>query len=278
MIKNYAEEFDFPIPAELRQYVFASIIGETIAPIQITFPVHPIGFPLLVFIYNAIPKVRINGQRQALNTRLTINGQIDKADIEIEINGKFGQIGLVLSPTATYYLFHRPGIHFSNRCRNFETALSMDCKSLTDRLPQCETSEERLHILLEILAALSKNRLPPLNWLDASVGAILSKNGKISQTELTEISGIGPRHFRRKFKEIIGITPKYFCKVIQLNTIFEHLKSCNADELHRLALDCGYYDQSHFINDFNRLIGSSPGHFLSGEHAYVQTYLGRKDF
>lgn len=277
MIKTYAEEFDFPIPAELRQYVVTSIIGETKELIQATLPVHPTGFPLLVFVFNDIAAIKINGKRQAPHARLTVNGQIDKADIELEIDGKFGQIGWVLSPTATYYLFHRPGIHFSNHCRNFKTVSPVDCTSLTDRLQHCETSEERFPILLEIIAVLSKNRLPPVEWLDASIAAILSKNGNISQTELTEISDIGSRHFRRKFKKIIGITPKYFCKVIQLNTIFEHLKSSNANELHHLALDCGYYDQSHFIHDFNRLIGASPSDFLSGEHAFVQTYLGRKD-
>lgn len=278
MIESYAEELDFPIPAELRQYVFAAIKGETATEIQTTLPVHPLGFPLLVFVSEDLPIVLINGKRQASSDRLMVNGQIDRGDIEMEINGKFGQVGLVLSPTATYYLFHKPGVHFSNQCRNFKTASPLDCKSLTNRLTQFEKPEEQLPILLEIIALLSKNRLPPIAWLDASVAAILSQNGKISQTELTESSGIGPRHFRRKFKEIIGITPKYFCKIIQLNTIFEHLKSSNAGELHRLALDCGYYDQSHFINDFNRLIGSSPGHFLGGEHAFVQTYLGRKDF
>ena len=276
MIENYAEEVDFPIPPELRQYIYATIKGETESPVQVVYPVHPIGFPVFLSVYNEIPTIYSNGERFDPNYRLMVNGQIDRDDIQIGIDGKFGQIAFLLSPTATYYLFHKPGTYFTNHCRDFKTILPIACKDWIGRLSQCELPEQHLPIMLEIVAVLSKNRLPPLDWLDTSVAAILSRNGKISQGALAEMAGVGSRHFRRKFKEIIGISPKYFCKIIQLNTIFEHLKSSNTDELHRLALDCGYYDQAHFINDFTRLIGSSPTHFLNGKHAYVQSYLGRR--
>lgn len=69
--------------------------------------------------------------------------------------------------------------------------------------------------------------------------------------------------------------PKYYCKVIQINTFFELLNSPAKEKLHHLALDCGYYDQSHFIRDFIKFIGESPEKFLNGNHAYIKTYLGR---
>jgi len=278
MIENYAQELKFHIPEELRQYVFAVIKGETESAVQTTFPIHPTGFPLLVSVYNDAPIVRIHGERSHIAPRLSVNGQIDKDDIALEINGKFGQVALVLSPTATYYLFHKPGIHFSNLCQSFDEVTPTSSQGLVGELAHCKLPEEHLPILLEIVRHLSKTRLPPIEWLDTSITRILSKDGKVTQTELAEQSGVGVRHFRRKFKEVVGIGPKYFCKIIQLNTIFERLKSAEQDQLHQLALDCGYYDQAHFINDFNRLIGSSPTHFLKGKHAFVQSYLGRKEF
>ena len=42
--------------------------------------------------------------------------------------------------------------------------------------------------------------------------------------------------------------------------------------MHLLALDCGYYDQSHFINDFNKLIGNTPENFLQGNQTYLKNY------
>ncbi|QCX01581.1 helix-turn-helix transcriptional regulator [Aggregatimonas sangjinii] len=276
MIKNYAKELNYPIPENLKQFVIASIYGESDTKINVKFPVHPIGFPLLVSIFNDIPLVYVRGEKTPRNKRLTINGQISNADIEVEIDGVFGQIGFVLHPTATYYLFHRTGTFFSNKCQNFDAVTPIAFPEIFKELERCSSPEDRLPILLELIRELAKNRLPPIPWLDDSLEEIFSKNGKVSQTMLAENSGVGVRHYRRKFKEIIGVSPKYFCKVIQLNTIFELLKTSNTAEIHRLALDCGYYDQAHFVNEFRQMIGESPTHFLKGKHAYVASYLGRK--
>ena len=93
---------------------------------------------------------------------------------------------------------------------------------------------------------------------------------------MSDQAEISLRHFRRKFKEIIGVSPKYFCKIIQLNTVFEMLNSSDIEKTHHLALDCGYFDQAHFIRDFKKMIGSSPRKFLEGNYSFVKEYMGRK--
>lgn len=35
----------------------------------------------------------------------------------------------------------------------------------------------------------------------------------------------------------------------------------------QLAHDCGYYDQSHFINEFREFSGFSPSHYLEAKSA-----------
>ena len=276
MIEKFAQEVDFEIPVHLRQYVVAIIRGESKDVIHTTFPAHPTGYPLLVSVYHAISKVHIKNKPSYYTSKLGIGGQLKNADLRIEINGRFGQIGLILMPTALYYLFLKPGTFFLNATKDFEDVTPLKFQNLLFKLEACDEPEEHLPILFDVIEQLAKKRLPAIEWLDASLKYIFDSNGKISQLELAEKVGIGVRHFRRKFKEIIGVPPKYYCKVIQLNTIFELLKTSNTDELHRLALDCGYFDQAHFINDFKQMIGSSPTNFLNGEHAFVKSYLGRK--
>lgn len=128
--------------------------------------------------------------------------------------------------------------------------------------------------MIAFLQKLSKNRLPAIAWLDASVVEINKQNGNISVQKLSENVGLSSGYFRKKFKQVIGVPPKYFCKVVQLNAIFEAINT-GTEKLHQIALDCGYYDQAHFINDFNRFIGQSPENFLKGKHGYVKSYLGK---
>lgn len=276
MVKSFASFLEYNLPDELKPFIAAVIHGESEAETQFTYPVHAIGFPLIIHVYGDLPILHVNGTVAKARSRLNLAGQIFDTEPKIEIDGTFGQIGFVLYPSATYYLFHKKGDFFLNSWRTFEATISNGVEGLHKDLNQCKTPIDRVPVLLDFLKKLAENRLPPIPWLDEALGEILRKNGVVGQEELAENAGISLRHFRRKFKEIVGVAPKYFCKVIQLNTIFELIKTADADKLHHMALDCGYYDQAHFINDFRKLIGDSPSGFLKGEHAYVKTYLGRR--
>jgi AraC-like DNA-binding protein len=276
MIENFAQEVNYEIPVQLRQYVVAIIKGESESDVNFTYPAHPTGFPILVSIYNDIPAAHIKNESSFYGSRLVIGGQLQNANMHIEIKGRYGQLGLIFMPTTLYYLFHKSGVSLMNSLENFEKVTPLKFQNLLSDLKGCEEPEEHFPILFDVIARLAQDRLPAIDWLDASLQNIFASNGKISQTELVEKSGIGVRHFRRRFKEIIGVPPKYYCKVIQMNTVFELLKTSNTEEIYRLALDCGYYDQAHFINDFKQMIGSSPTNFLNGEHALIKSYLGRK--
>jgi len=276
MIKSFVSFLEYDLPDNLKGFIAAVIHGESEPNTQITYPVHAIGFPLLIHVYGDLPKLHIKGTITKARSRLNLAGQVFDMESKIEIDGTFGQIGFVLYPSATYYLFHKKGDFFLNKWCTFEETQLEGISTLHKDLSRCTTAIERVPILLNFLNGLAENRLPAVPWLDEALGEILGKNGVVGQEELAKNAGISLRHFRRKFKEIIGVPPKYFCKVIQLNTIFELIKAEDEIMLHHIALDCGYYDQAHFINDFRKLIGDSPSGFLKGEHAYVKTYLGRR--
>ena len=274
-MKKFAEKINYKIPYEMQQYIFATIQGESQERVHFTYPIHPTGFPLFVYVYNDIPTLHINGASVNPETRLHLAGQIYNANCAIEINGFFGQLGFILQPTAPYYLLHKTGNYSLNVWKDFKASSPESVGNLYRDLENCKSITDKLDLIIDFLKILHTKRLPPIDWLDHSLLEIYKTNGVISQEELAEISNISLRHFRRKFKEIIGVPPKYFCKVIQLNTVFEFLNIGDREKLHHLALDCGYYDQAHFIKDFKKLIGESPHNFLNGKHAYVKEYLGR---
>jgi AraC-like DNA-binding protein len=70
------------------------------------------------------------------------------------------------------------------------------------------------------------------------------------------------QHLRRRFLDLVGITPKMFARVIR----FQHVvvRASRADDVSwsALAADFGYADQSHLIADFRELAGTTPVPFL----------------
>lgn len=269
------EKIDYDLPQELKQHILSVLHGSSEKAIKTTSPVLPIGFPLLIYVYAEIPTLLVDEKTVKPEHRLNVAGQVYKTDGQMSIDGIFGQVGFILHPASTYYLFHKPGSYFLNRWCPFLEASPQNLNFAIENLSECKTPLQNIDILISIFQELAKNRLPAIEWLDSSITEINNRNGMVSLAELSEKSGISTGYFRKKFKEIVGISPKYFCKVIQLNSIFDIIKTNQTEKLHRMALDCGYFDQAHFINDFKRFIGISPEKFLKGKHAFVKSYLGR---
>ena len=62
--------------------------------------------------------------------------------------------------------------------------------------------------------------------------------------------GISARRFEQLFAEQVGLTPKLFCRIQRFQRVL-HLINEQADiDWSDIALSCGYFDQSHFIHDF----------------------------
>jgi len=76
---------------------------------------------------------------------------------------------------------------------------------------------------------------------------------------------------------VVGISPKIFCKVIQLNTVFEMLKPLQSTGRrlrhiwHRLLVTM---TQAHFINDFKKNDRQvAPEIFRGKNHSFVKDYM-----
>lgn len=277
MIKVFAKEIDLEVPAQLRGLVLAFILGETDQKIQGRIPLFPTGFPLIVNVFGSLPNITINGKVFQTKSRTVLAGQVVNAKIHSDFYGIMGQIGIILHPTAPYYLFHRCGEDLINMWTPLEQISPIPLKGLEENLKEKTLSKDhRISQLLTFLKLLEQQRLPSIEWLDFSLQRIYEHNGNIDQRDLSENSGVSSRHFRRVFRKIIGVPPKYFCKVVQMNTAFEALNMKDPQKLHHIALDCGYYDQAHFINDFNKMFGESPEKFLNGKDSYIKDFMGRR--
>jgi transcriptional regulator GlxA family with amidase domain len=94
-----------------------------------------------------------------------------------------------------------------------------------------------------------------------AVDLIYLTKGKISLADLASDVCLCQRHFERKFKSAVGISPKTFAKVIRFKNALHCLNNSRDNDLLSVAIACGYYDHTHLIRDFKILSGEVPTHF-----------------
>ncbi|HEX6496265.1 MAG TPA: helix-turn-helix domain-containing protein [Acidobacteriaceae bacterium] len=80
---------------------------------------------------------------------------------------------------------------------------------------------------------------------------------------LARRSGMGQRSLQRLFREYVGASPKWVIRRYRLHELVERLKAGEALDGAQTALELGYCDQAHLINDFRAIIGYSPSRYRS---------------
>lgn len=80
---------------------------------------------------------------------------------------------------------------------------------------------------------------------------------------VTDCIGLSSRRLIQLFRDQVGLTPKVFSRVRRFQLALETIHSAKSFEWAQLALDCGYYDQAHFIHDFQAFSGLRPSQYAA---------------
>lgn len=83
--------------------------------------------------------------------------------------------------------------------------------------------------------------------------------------------GVSRQHLAAQFREHVGLSPKLFARICRFRHATAAIKAAPADvpDWAQLALECGYFDQSHMIHDFRELAGATPERFHFSNPAAV---------
>jgi AraC-like DNA-binding protein len=86
---------------------------------------------------------------------------------------------------------------------------------------------------------------------------------------VTDQIALSSRRFIELFRRQVGLTPKVFCRVRRFQHVLRTVHRRKDVEWAQIALKCGYYDQPHFIHDFQSFSGVTPGGYLAAATAHL---------
>ena len=84
----------------------------------------------------------------------------------------------------------------------------------------------------------------------------------VRMAEISERIGLSSRRFIELFRRQVGLTPKVFCRVRRFQHVLRAVHRQREVDWAEVALECGYYDQPHFIHDFRAFSGLTPSGYL----------------
>lgn len=139
----------------------------------------------------------------------------------------------------------------------------LDCPAELDRLrDRLAAAPDHAHRITQLeaflLGRIQVSAPDPLvaaaiDWLERGAG-----NQRIR--DLTRHIGLSQSALERRFRRVVGISPKRYASVVRLRRAVR-LRAAGAD-LTTVAHAAGYFDQSHFSNDFRQATGSPPDTFF----------------
>jgi AraC-like DNA-binding protein len=171
-------------------------------------------------------------------------------------------LGIHFKPGGAFPFFRFPVTTLHNR----DSALTdvwgeRRADELIDRIHHAPSVEGKFRIL-ERWLFLNANW--PLQHHPAVSHAIaeFQRDPAISSAQMADAVGFSQRKFINLFRDEVGFGPKLFCRVLRFQQVIRAIKHRDAVDWADVALSAGYYDQAHFIHDFQEFTGLTPGEYL----------------
>lgn len=169
-------------------------------------------------------------------------------------------IGMVFEPGGFPLFASDAADLFSNRMVDLEDVWGAQARSLRERLREVPTPQARLGALEGFLARAFRRRLlepRPIRHcaVDYALRRFAQAPSVATVRDVARSTGWTERRFSQVFREEVGLTPKVWCRIQRFQRAVRQLHAGVDVPWAELALSCGFYDQSHFANEFRAFSG-----------------------
>lgn len=173
----------------------------------------------------------------------------------------------VVTGTVLVYFTETGFIYFSGLPAHelFDQSVSLDnifeknkIEETEDKLSLAVSHTGKIKIIEQFLLSQLKERKEDKLIVEA-VKHIYQSNGLIKIKELAQKLFISQSPFEKRFRSLVGATPKKFASIIRFNAVLNDLEK--AKSLTDVCFEHNFFDQAHFIKDFKQYTGDTPENF-----------------
>jgi AraC-like DNA-binding protein len=129
-------------------------------------------------------------------------------------------------------------------------------RDLHERLIETSSAQARFEILEQFLLTRPSLAMQRQPGVSAAMAAI-EKDPSIRMSDIRDHVGMAPKRLIATFRAEVGLSPKAYARVRRLQAALR-LLSAGPLSGARVAAEVGYFDQAHFVRDFESFTGMTP--------------------
>lgn len=181
----------------------------------------------------------------------------------LSMRGHLQGLSVTLRPGAATALFGLPAHELAERTVDWDTLVAAPQRGLLGRLQDAHGDTERADILLSALGAMRRPDDGAERHKVAHATALLRSSGDARRVAAVAAAvGVGERRLQQIFRNQLGLSPRAWSRLARMHECLRLLRRSGLPRWNELALEGGFYDQSHLVNEFQALCGLTPGQFL----------------
>jgi AraC-like DNA-binding protein len=139
--------------------------------------------------------------------------------------------------------------------------------SLREQLQEANDPEAKFDLLAAYLTGKAQSRLEPDKTISAALAALHSWP-VMPLRELASRLGVSHKQMLARFDCRVGLTPKLTSRILRFRKSLAAAHGVPIPDWSDLAAACGYYDQAHFIHEFQQFAGMTPSEYHRNRTEY----------
>jgi AraC-like DNA-binding protein len=194
---------------------------------------------------------------------------VQRGFLTIEATPNSSMLVVRMKPGWAASLLGVPLKEISNQVVDGDLVFGSDLWTLRDELLEIPTPEGKLKRLERFLCDRLRPQMIPHGAVEFAMRTLSATADGLTVNRVHLDVGFSRKHLAGLFEHWVGITPKAYQRICRFQQVLAEIERHQKVNWTRLALDCGYYDQSHFINEFKQFCGMNPSQYLVEKGEYT---------
>lgn len=250
-----------PVGAALRGHVSHILLyRETFAEgHEVNERVLPDGAARLVFNFGDAPSAD-GGEGHAVEAV-----GASAAPVVVRMRRKVEGLSVTLRPGAAAALLGLPAGEIGGSAVHLDALWRGEGAELLERMAEAPDDAARVALLHAALQSRLRGSGIVVGNAAAAMHAvrlITASGGRRPLREVATAVGVGERRLQQLFHAHVGLSPRAWSRLARMHGCLRALRLRPSPAWAEVALEGGFYDQSHLVNEFRALCGVTPTEFM----------------